>query len=82
VGEAAATFTYTEHLPVSLWPSPEEANAFIDDYVEARGLPFTPDERRAVNAAAVYARAYSTRCVHALGDASHMQLELFAEAFL
>ena len=67
---------------MSLWPTPEEAEAFIDDYVEARGLPFAPDERRAVNAAAVYARAYSTRCVHALGDASGMQLEQFAEAFL
>jgi hypothetical protein len=82
VGEAAATFTYTDHLPVSLWPTPEEARAFIEDYIAARGSPFTPVERRAVNAAAVYSRAYSTRCVHALGDASHMQLHEYAEAFL
>jgi hypothetical protein len=82
VGEAASTFTYTEHLPVSLWPTPEEASAFVEDYIAARGSPFTPDERRDANAAAVYSRAYSTRCVHALGDASHMQLDEYADAFL
>ena len=82
VGEAASTFTYTEHLPVSLWPTPQEASAFVEDYIAAHGSPFTPDQRRAVNAAAVYSRAYSTRCVHALGDASHMQLHDYAEAFL
>jgi hypothetical protein len=81
VGEAASTFTYTEHLPASLWPTPQEASAFVEDYITARGSPFTPDERRGVNAAAVYSRAYSTRCVHALGDASHMQLRQFAEVF-
>jgi len=82
VGEAASTFTYTEHLPVSPWPTPEEARAFMDDYIAARGSPFTRDELDAVNAAAVYSRAYSTRCAHALGDASHMQLQEYAEAFL
>jgi hypothetical protein len=81
VGEAAATHTYTDEVPVP-WPAPEEAVAFIDDYVVARGSPFTSDERRAVNAAAVYSRAYSTRCVHALGDAGQMQLAEFAEVFL
>jgi hypothetical protein len=82
VGEAASTFTYTERLPVSLWPTPEEASAFMEDYAAARGSPFTSNERRAVHSAAVYSRAYSTRCVHALGDASHMQLGEYAEAFL
>jgi hypothetical protein len=82
VGEAAATFTYTDRLPVALWPTVEEAEAFVRDYSEARGEPFTADERRALNAAAVYSRAYSTRCVNALGDASHMQLVEFAEALL
>jgi hypothetical protein len=64
------------------WLAPEEATAFIDDYIAARGSPLTADERRAVNAAAVYSRAYSTRCVNALGDASHMQLAEYADAFL
>src|SRR5262249_34715297 len=31
VGNAAASFTYTEALPVRLWPSAEEARAFADD---------------------------------------------------
>jgi hypothetical protein len=82
VGEAASTFTYTEHFPVPPWPSPQEASDFVEDYAAARGFPFTADERRAVNAAAVYSLAYATRCVHAHGDASHMQLREYAEAFL
>ena len=51
------------------WPTPQEASAFVEDYIAARASPFTAEERRAVNAAAVYSLAYATRCVHALGDA-------------
>jgi hypothetical protein len=81
-GGSAATFTFTDHLPVKLWPSADEAQAFLDDYERARG-PFTREERRAAGAAAVYGRAYSTRCVHALGrDAGTMELDAFAAAFL
>jgi hypothetical protein len=83
VGGSAATFTYTEHLPIRLWPTAEQARAFIDDYVEARGAPFTPEERRAVEGTAVYSRAYSARCTHAVGlDATKMDLREYAEAFL
>jgi hypothetical protein len=68
---------------VKLWPTADEAGAFLDDYEGARGTPFTVEERRAAGAAAVYGRAYSTRCVHALGhDAHAMELEEFAHAFL
>jgi hypothetical protein len=83
VGGAAASFTYTEHFRVPLWPSVAEARAFIDDYERARGSPFTPDERRAAMAAAVYSRAYSARCTHAVGkDAAAMELREYADAFL
>jgi hypothetical protein len=83
VGGSAATFTYTEHLPVELWPSASEAEAFFDDYERARDSAFTSTELEAARAAAVYARAYSTRCVHALGhDARAMALEDFAATFL
>lgn len=83
VGNSAATFTYTEHLPVSLWPTVEEAKAFFDDYERARAEPFTPEERAAARAAAVYSRAYSARCTHAVGkDATRMHLRDFAEALL
>jgi hypothetical protein len=83
VGGSAATFTYTEHLPVTVWPTVEEAEAFLDEYGQARDEPFTPAERAAARAAAVYSRAYSARCTHAVRkDATRMQLREFAKAFL
>jgi hypothetical protein len=83
VGNAAASFTYTEHLPVEVWPTAAEARAFLADYERARERPFTAEERRAAGAAAVYSRAYSARCTHAVGkSATAMQLEAFAESFL
>jgi hypothetical protein len=83
VGNSAASFTYTEHLPVAVWPTVEEAQAFLEDYAEARVAPFTPEERRAARAAAVYSRAYSTRCAHAVGkDTRGTNLREYAAAFL
>jgi hypothetical protein len=83
VGGSAATFTYTEHLPVRLWPTAAEARAFLADYERARGEPFTREERAAARAAAVYSRAYSARCTQAVGkDASRMELREYAAAFL
>jgi hypothetical protein len=82
-GAAAATFTYTEHRPVEIWPSVEEARAFIEDYERARGRPFTAGERVTAGAAAVYTRAYSTRCVHAFGgDARSLRLDEYARELL
>ena len=83
VGNTAATFTYSEHLPVDIWPTVGESNAFLADYENARGRPFTMEERAATRAASVYSRAYCTRCTHAVGkETSSMQLRDFAEAFL
>jgi hypothetical protein len=83
VGLSAATFTYTEHLPVALWSTVEEAEAFFGDYERARGAPFAPEERAAARAAAVYSRAYAARCTHAVGkDARRMHLHDYAESFL
>jgi hypothetical protein len=83
VGVSAATFTYTEHLPVAVWPTVAEARAFFADYESARGRPFSAEERRAAHAAAVYARAYSARCTHAVGkDATQLGLDEYADAFL
>jgi hypothetical protein len=82
-GNSAASFTYTGHLAVEVWPTPSEAQAFLAGYERERGRPFTPDERRAAGAAAVYSRAYSARCTHAVGkDARAMRLEEYADAFL
>ena len=85
VGTAAASFTYTEELdhPVVLWPSLEEALAFVDDYERARGVAFDAAERRAVGAACVYLRGYAARCTHAVGgDARLLALDEFAAALL
>jgi hypothetical protein len=83
VGLAADSFTYTEHLPVEVWPTLSETRAFLADYERERERPFTAEELRAVRAATVYSRAYGARCTHAVGkDARAMQLEEFAAAFL
>jgi hypothetical protein len=83
VGGAAATFTYTDRLPVSVWPTVKEASAFFEDYESARVHPFSVEERRAAHAAAVYSRAYSARCTHAIGkDARTMWLGDYADAFI
>jgi hypothetical protein len=82
VGNSAASFTYTD-LPVEVWPTRREAQAFLADYEQERGRPFTAEELRAAGAAAVYSRAYSTRCAHAGGgDAEAMRLEEYADVFL
>jgi Phosphotransferase enzyme family len=83
VGSSAATFTYTEHLPVVLWPNVSEARAFLQEYEQERDRPFSPEERRTARAAAVYSRAYAARCTHAVGkNATRMWLEEYADAFL
>jgi hypothetical protein len=83
VGAAAATFTYTDRLPVVVWPTVPQATAFFEDYERARERPFSHEERRTAGAAAVYSRAYSARCTNAVRkNARRMWLEEFAEAFL
>ena len=83
VGGAAHAFTYTEELPGALWASAAEAAAFIDEYEEERGEPFTADERRVAEASAVYSRAYAARCGHAVGAGpAPGMLDDYVEAFL
>ena len=84
VGTAAASFTYTEEVPVdSKWPSPEEALAFVSDYEDARDVPFDEAERRAVHGAAVYLAAYGARCGWAYArSVDRPSLERFAGALL
>jgi hypothetical protein len=83
LGCAAATFTYSEHLPVELEPTADETRAFIADYEAERGNPLTDHERRATHGAAVYVRAYATRCGHAVGaDVDRAAVEGYAEALL
>jgi hypothetical protein len=79
VGNAAAHFTWD----VEPLPTVDEAFQFIAEYERARSSPFTREEQAVAWAAAVYARAYSTRCVHALGgDAAPLELPEYAAALL
>ncbi len=81
-GRAASSFTYSERLGVSRWPTVDETRAFLADYTAVRGA-FSRDDERVAKAAAVYGRAYATRCTHAIGeDTTQLRLQDFAEAFL
>jgi hypothetical protein len=85
VGTAAGSFTYTEELEheIDVWPTAEESLAFVAEYEQARGEPFTREERAAALAACVYLRAYAARCRHAfVGDARGSGLDAFAAALL
>ena len=85
VGNAAASFTYTEELdyPIKLRATAEESLAFIDDYEQERQEHFTRAERHAALASCVYSRAYAARCQHAYtGDARGSGLTEFAETLL
>ena len=66
VGHSAVGFTYTEFFPVAWLPTAEEASAFVAEYEEARGEPFSIDERKVLAAAATYGLAYAARCEHSL----------------
>jgi hypothetical protein len=47
-------------------PSVHAVAAFVREYEEARGAPFTRSKLAEVAAAATYARAYKARCEHAI----------------
>jgi hypothetical protein len=66
VGSAAAHFPVTWELDVPETPSVCEVVAFVREYEEARGTPFTRSELAEIAAAATYARAYKARCEHAI----------------
>jgi hypothetical protein len=77
VGEASAGFT-TEP-----WPTVDETITFVAEYERARTSRFTADEHQMAGAAAVYARAYAARRVHAFGgDATALELDEYAAELL
>jgi hypothetical protein len=79
VGEAAAHFTYD----IGPLPSVDETLQFVADYERSRSSAFTRAEQATAAAAAVYARAYTTRCTHALdGDTAALSLPEYASALL
>jgi hypothetical protein len=63
VASMAVHFTYAGDPPWT-WPSRDEARAFVAAYEAARGRPFDRAERARLDAAAIYALAYTARCEH------------------
>ncbi len=84
VASAAVHFTYRGEPPWT-WPSREESIAFVDDYVRARGRPLDRREKRRLDAAAIYAIAYSARCELSLpgepGDGMRRALRAAPDAY-
>ncbi|GAC1379754.1 MAG: hypothetical protein NVSMB33_05200 [Ktedonobacteraceae bacterium] len=66
VGSTAMSFTYTEVLNVPRFPTREESLAFVAEYEDARGRPFTVNEKRTLAAASTYGLCYCARCEHSL----------------
>jgi hypothetical protein len=56
-GRAAAQFTAQWDFDVRRTPTLDESRAFLSEYQDARGRPFTPEERRVAEASAVYVAA-------------------------
>jgi phosphotransferase family enzyme len=70
LASAAVHFSYLGDPPWTL-PSRDEAAAFVDEYVSARGSSLDPPEKRRLDAAAIYALAYTARCEHGLRSENH-----------
>ena len=70
VASSAHAFTADWTRPgVRRIPTAEDIRAYVADYEDARGRPFSRHERRDVFAHCVYALAYGARCQHALEPA-------------
>jgi hypothetical protein len=64
VGSAAYGFTMNWATGDLRLPTVKEGSAFVAEYEEARGRPFSPAERRSARASLVYTMAYTARCEH------------------
>jgi len=65
LARTAVHFTYRGDLRWTL-PTRDEAIAFVEDYVAARGRSLDRAEKARLDAAAIYAMAYTARCEHGL----------------
>lgn len=66
LGQAAMAWSVTADPGGTAFPTTGSVLAYMDDYEEHRAEPFSPAQRRAVRAAAVYVLAYTARCEHSL----------------
>ena len=76
VARTAVHFTYTGEPPWT-WPSREQARAFVEDYERARGIRL---DRARLDAAAIYALAYTARCEHSIAPAPAPMAALLSTA--
>jgi len=74
VGQAAAAFSTDWRVGPSTFPTVEDMAAFVGDYEDARGRPFTSTERAVLDAANLYLLTYGARCEHS----DHTRFELTA----
>lgn len=67
VGISAHGFTADWTLEgVRRIPTAEDIRAYVADYEQARGRPFSKRDRQSLFATCVYSTAYSARCTHSL----------------
>jgi hypothetical protein len=67
VGMSAAAFTADWTLEgVRRIPTADDIRAYVADYEEARGQPFSKCEQKSLFATCVYCIAYGARCTHSL----------------
>lgn len=67
VGISAHGFTADWTLEgVRRIPTADDIRAYVADYEEARGQPFSKEERKSLFATCVYCIAYGARCTHSL----------------
>jgi hypothetical protein len=71
LASTAVHFSYLGDPPWRL-PTREEAIAFVDDYVRARGRALDAVERARLDASVIWAIAYTARCELALGTPGTM----------
>ena len=74
LASTAVHHTYTGAERQQSVTSREQARAFVADYEVARARALTSFERERLNAAAIYAMAYTARCEHSR-DPAGLQME-------
>ena len=64
MGHCAASFSTDWRVGRSTMPTLQEMRLFVRDYERLRGIPFSTEERRLLDAANLMSCAYGARCEH------------------
>jgi len=68
IGLACSTFPATWYYKTKVFPTKEEAKAFVEAYSRISGKKYSSDEFRVISAYAAYTIAYIARCSFAMSD--------------